>query len=169
MIIQRRGALGGLLGLMAAPFIVRAASLMPISATDTYGFGGVLTWQQVTDEAARLLRLHLNRRDDVAGWADWPDVTGKDVSQQYVGTLLTDWDAAHSLQEVSSRILEPAMAVLAAGVKPFRRVLTEACRAPVGVDAAAISERGGCGLRGVRAYDFENEVFQVRFDIRTIG
>ncbi len=42
--INRRGIIGGLIGLVAAPAIVRSGSLMPVKALHPWVRGGLVSW-----------------------------------------------------------------------------------------------------------------------------
>jgi hypothetical protein len=59
---SRRGLLGAALGIIAAPAIVRASSLMPVRAARGEFLGvpynGLLTVEMITEEAIQLFKVH---------------------------------------------------------------------------------------------------------------
>lgn len=165
--MKRRGVFFGLAGLLAAPAVVRAQSLMLISPTDIYR-GGLLTPQQITDEMARLVRRNLARRG-VAGWAPEPPYhLARAVTQQHVDFCVPSMDLALSIQQFRERWLEPAAHGLVDAMPVNGRAVASAIPMPPNVQATAISEAGGLGLRFMRHYDLFNDRVFTRFDVRSV-
>ena len=164
---ERRTFLSGVAALLAAPALVRVQSIMPISPTETYRLGGILTWQQIADEAARILRRNLSRRTDVAGWGN--AVPGGRNNQYHVDLGMSLVDITLPIQTFAARYLEPAMAGLADAIPSMTRVAANAIQVPDGISAGAISEGRGLGLRFVRDYDVRNDRVLTRLDVRSVA
>lgn len=165
---KRRSFLTGLGALLAVPALVRATSLMPISATETYALGGALTWAQITEEAGRQLRLALAFRNDVSGFGPSVRGYGGGVRQQYVMLDFSPKNRDLPRQVMIERLLRPAMNALAHAIPPNHRLSQSALEMPPNAEVA-VSERGGLGIRGIRQYMIRTDTLVARFDVTSLA
>jgi hypothetical protein len=157
IVITRRA---GLLGLLFAPAIVRFPSLMPISPTETYPLGGMLLWQQFTDEALRLFR---NYRRDFLPYDDavTPYRTGSIYQRTVTGEFEPDVRSL-PIQELRKRFLAPAMYNLASAIPAQSQTVSPAL--PDGIEIGAISSSRENGLRAMAQYEIGSDRYILQFD-----
>jgi hypothetical protein len=170
MTTSRRSLFQAAGALLALPALVRIQSLMPSSPQATFNASGVLTWDQITTEAARQLRLALLARDDVIGWGQDHGWISKKQSLGYnVVFQINPVDLHCAIQQFSMRVLRPAMKALAETIPSGAQMIANAAEmrgsTQPGYDCAVI-ERGGVGLRAVKGYWIGTDCIMGRFDVR---
>lgn len=189
--LSRRKLLGGLAGLLVAPAIVRATSLMPVrlqapelrwASADFAAGGGLLTVEQITREAARLWKetslylLNLDEQGQGYQIGNKVGVVQKTVDIEYSGS-----DRHLSLPEYSRRILKPVISNLKASIPPGAELLEMQFRRnfiATGQDQAHMPNSDGfreaaCmgqidgkqSLRVIDAYDIRRDSLITHFDV----
>lgn len=143
----RRGFLAGLGTLLAAPAIVRASSLMPVRDWKTYGSGGRLSMEMITEEMSRLLKQ----------WAWHGSRPVTPTKQIMVDLQLNPADRLLSLEDFSRRILQPA----AKCVGDVGVIVGAPREIPEGVEEGALRSN----VRGLEAYDICTDSIFTRFDV----
>lgn len=160
----RRGFIGGLSALFAAPALVRAESLMPISALETYGPGGMLTPSMLAAEAARLWRERLRTRGlgFVPYVEDHGDLMNADTQVACDFSHGTQ-DLMLSLQSFSARWLRPSAYALADAAPLNVQIAPRHMGQPRGLGFCEIVTVGGT-VRLFRSYDINRDQMITRLD-----
>jgi hypothetical protein len=166
--MNRRGFILGLSAALAAPNVVRAGSLMPISATDTYPIGGILTPSMIAREMAGIMARGLRRHNDCVAFRGIPPKQfGTLMSQHFVDMAMGPADLTLSKQAYAERFLLPAANVLIGSIGRDRTITVDAPKLPhpaSGIVAAAHTA-SDVGVRFVAGQDVWNDRSTARFDI----
>lgn len=153
---SRRRFLGLAAGLICAPAVVQYANLMPVQVFETFGPNGLLTVEMITQELSRVMSLQgANKLSSL--------LTVRGQKQSYISMNYNKHDRTMSLEQYSTRFLEPAAGNLmrSAGGASFG---TEPLPLPRGVWEAAASTRG-IAVRTVSDYDIMTDSVFTRFDV----
>lgn len=156
---SRRGFIKGLLGLVAAPAVIRVADLMPISSAHLWQDipqeqGSGLIWgKDILREAARLWYNHYK---ELAHDCNAVKELQAGITQSSIEFSYTDMELTLTFEEFSRRFLEPAIPYLpppskAVGTLPL----------PEGV-YEAVSDGP---LRLITAYDINTNQTVTRIDL----
>jgi hypothetical protein len=169
----RRGLLGGLVTLLAAPAIIKIEALMPISryGLPTYGPNGFLTMPMITKEMAWVLAFMDTAAEETRAVTGQLSVESMMKQHEaldhshFVHTCLKSVDRLLSLEDYSERVLKPQAAMLKERLAGGR-IAEDHPPVPVyGVYEAAGATVRGVGVRGVTAYNVITDSLVTRFDV----
>lgn len=154
LIQTRRGFLLGGLAIVASPAIVRATSLMPVKCWKTYGPGGVLTMEMITEEMSKLLRPATRHVP-----ADTYSLI-RVGTQRHVDAQFSSTSRRLPLEDFSRQILSPIARVLAQD----KTIIN----APLLVHPNSVEEQARRdNVRGLSGYFIGTDSIITRFDVLT--
>ena len=162
--MNRRGFLGGLLAVIAAPAVITTPGLlMPVStlALPTYGPGGMLTPEMIAADFNRRLRSELPVK-----FAPISKVSGMPLYKQSgVNFEMPVQHLTLSLEEFGERYLAPAVGAIRLTVGNGRLAQGAQFVLMPNVDFQAIHDAGGVSSRILRNYNLWDDRVETRLDV----